>query len=77
MQCKIKVIEDVTAIFPEYKPTVGKIYDAEYTPRHKQKYGDKSGGAGNAEFCVVGILGKRIVLRSGEFEIVGGVDGGK
>ncbi len=75
MRCRIKVIKDVTTIFPECKPTVGKIYDAEYTPRHKQKYGDKY-YSGNGEFCVVNISGKRIVLRSGEFETIGGVEDG-
>lgn len=76
IKIKIKVIKEVEEIFPEYRPTIGEIYDAEYTPRHKQKYGNNHCGSGNAAFCVIDVCGKRIVLRSGEFEIVGGVEDG-
>ena len=61
----IRVVEDVAGIFPEYLPEVGMVYEAEYRPRAKEKC-----GAGIGAFCVIDILDKKIVLRSGEFEIV-------
>lgn len=74
MQCKIKVIKDLTEIFPKYKPQVGKVYDAKYIPRSRQIYkGNFSHG--NSEFCVVTILDKQIVLRSGEYELVAACNG--
>ena len=73
MFCKIKVIREATEIFPKYRPKVGAVYDADYSPgRWKQ---EKTTTA-KAEFAVVDVLDKRIVLRSGEFEIVGGVEDG-
>ena len=66
MKCKIKVAKEVTDIFEKYRPKVGDIYNAELSPQVKSK---KMGA--KAEFCVVDILGKKIVLRTGEYEIVG------
>ena len=62
---KIRVVKEVTDIFPEYRPEVGKVYEARYRPRAKLKC-----GAGIGAFCVIDVLDKQIVLRSGEFEIV-------
>lgn len=71
MFCQIKVIREVTDIFPKYRPKVGAVYDADYSPgRWKQE----TTTSAKAEFAVVDVLDKRIVLRSGEFEIVGGTE---
>ena len=69
ISCKIKVLREVADIFPKYRPKLGEIYDAEYSPpvRKKTKY-----YSGKGEFCVIDILDKKIVLRKDEFEIVGG-----
>lgn len=58
---KICVIKDVLSIFGKYRPKQGGIYSAEYSNPRQNK----------TEFCIVDILDKRIVLRKGEFEIVG------
>lgn len=63
--CATKALEGV---FPEYQPEIGKVYEAEYVP--SKKYGKSK--PTNAAFCVVTIRDKRIILRKGEFEIVGG-----
>ena len=65
MKCQIKVTKEVTDIFEKYRPKAGDIYDAELSPQIKSR---KKGG--KAEFCVVDILDKKIVLRTGEYEIV-------
>jgi hypothetical protein len=65
----IKVTKEVTDIFPQYRPKVGKIYEAELSPAKLKKYKNTYGG--KPEFCIVDILDKKIVLRTGEYEIVG------
>ena len=66
----IKVTKFVEDIFPEYRPTVGAIYEAVYTPRATRR-GIWKGYSGNREFCIINVRDKRIILRSGEFEIIG------
>ena len=61
--CKIKILDHLAGLFPEYQPEVGKVYDAEYAERSK-KYNI-------AEFCLISIKDKLICVRHGEFEIVG------
>lgn len=58
---KICVTKEVLSIFGKYRPKQGRIYSAEYSNPRQNK----------TEFCIVDILDKRIVLRKGEFEIVG------
>lgn len=63
-KCKIRITKEIPGLFPQYTPKAGKVYDAEYiesAPYHKAP-----------PVCVVGIAGKRIVIRKDEFEIVGG-----
>ena len=67
--CKIKVIKEVTDIFPKYRPQVGQVYDAVVSPGYNAS-GRKSRWSGKAEFCVIDVLDKRIALRKGEYEIV-------
>ena len=57
---KIRVTELVTEIYEQYRPELGKIYDA---VKGKSKLKVK-------EFVVVPIRDKQIILRVGEFEIV-------
>lgn len=63
MKCKIRITKDNTDLFPEYKPTLGKIYDAEYIDQSRSYHR-------YPPICVVNIAGKRIVIRKDEFEIV-------
>lgn len=69
MKRKIRVTKLIREIFPKYRPQPGEIYDAEYSPARREV---KCHYAGKGEFAVIDILDKRIVLRRGEFEIVGG-----
>lgn len=68
MKCQIKVIKQVVDIFPKYQPKVGQIYDAHLSPSNKAR--GKSKWGAKAEFCIVDILGKKVVLRIGEYEIM-------
>lgn len=52
--------KEVTAIYPEYRPVVGRSYPAEICF-----------GMG-PYFCVIQVSDKRIILRRGEFRIVDG-----
>lgn len=63
MNCKIRITKEVEGVFPEFRPKVGKVYHAEYIEPFSKSQG--------SAICVVTILGKRIILRKGEFEIVG------
>lgn len=60
---RIRVTRDVLNIFAEYRPVVGKEYDAKLCALAKY--------ARSAEFVIVNILDKRIVLRKDGYEIVG------
>lgn len=58
---KIRCIQEVTEIYANYRPELGKIYDAiKGRTKLKQK-----------EFVVLDILDKKIILRKGEFEYLG------
>lgn len=67
---RIRVIKDVTGIYPQYQPPVGSIHEARYIPSTR-----RPGGDGNGEFCIVRILDKDIVLRRDEFELLEAEDG--
>ena len=63
MKCKVKIINEVLGVFPQYQPKVGEIYEAEYIESIYSYY--------NAPpICVIDILGKKIIVRKDEFEIV-------
>ena len=64
MRCKIRIVKEITDLFPRFCPVIGQIYDAEFKPKTR-KY-EKFGS-----MCIVNISGKRIIVREGEFEIVG------
>lgn len=68
---QIRLISEPDGLFPEYWPEFGKVYEAEYVPSNRRVRGQ-----GNRAFCIVKIRGKKIVLRQGEFEIVGGAEDG-
>lgn len=59
---RIKVVQDVLAIYDEYRPVVGKVYDAKLCALAKY--------AKSAEFVILDILDKKIILRKGEYEVV-------
>ena len=67
--CKIKVIKEVTDIFPKYRPQVGQVYDAVVSPGYLIRVSENS-SHGKAEFCIIDVLDKKIALRKGEYEIV-------
>ena len=56
--CRIKVIR----IDAKYRPEVGRVYDAKHCALAKY--------AKSAEFVILDILDKKIVLRKGEYEVV-------
>ena len=62
MQCKIRVIKEILDLFPECRPEVGKVYDADYVIGH--------GKAGDV--AVIDLANKKILLRKNEFELVEG-----
>lgn len=57
---KVKAIKELAGVFPKYQPVIGKIYDGKY----------RRSPAGEGSFCIIPILDKQIVMRSGEYEIV-------
>lgn len=64
MKCKIRITKEIAGLFPECRPKVGKVYDAEYIDSSKayKKF---------PPVCILNIAGKRIIVRKDEFEIVG------
>ena len=64
MKRNVMVIKEID-VFPEYCPKVGYIYEAEYSPACK------TNSLSKGEFCIIDILDKRIILRSGEFIVLG------
>lgn len=68
INCKIRIIKEVEGVYPEYRPKIGQIYDAEYKDGiHSYKK--------CPPVCIVNIAGKRIIIRKDEFEIVRYEDG--
>ena len=62
-KCKSRITKEIIGIFPEYQPKLGKTYIAEYR--------ESSYTLANVPpICVVDILGKRIIVRQDEFELV-------
>ena len=59
--CKILVTKRLPGVFPECQPEPGIIYDAEFCKGKKKR----------SEFCVIEVNGKRIIIRSDEYVIVG------
>ena len=64
MKCKIRITKDIPGIFQRYQPQLGEIYDAEYIQSIRTY-------RTCAPVCVINMLGKRIIVRQDEFEIVG------
>lgn len=73
---KILVTKAPEGVYPEYQPEVGKIYEAEYVPAKSRTNACGNGWNWHKEFCVVDIKDKRIVLRNGEFAVIGGGEDG-
>lgn len=69
MKCKIRITKEITGLFPECCPKVGKIYDAEYKAPY-QSY------KRFPPLAIITLAGKRIVIRKDEFELIGGAEGG-
>lgn len=63
MKCKIRIIKQISGLYPQYVPKVGKIYNAEYIDSSKAY---KS----FPPVCIIKMAGKRIIIRKNEFEIV-------
>lgn len=70
--CKIRIVKPLDGVYPLYQPEVGKIYDAEFVPPKKHQ---SRKGHYNLGFCVLDIDDKKIIVRQGEYEMVG--DGAK
>ena len=65
MRLKIRVTKDIVDLYPHCRPEVGKTYYAEYIAPYEDS------AQSFRAICFVNVCGKRIVLREGEFEIVG------
>ena len=62
---KIRITKDIENLYQQYKPKVGKIYDAEYIESSISYQRGR-------DVCVINIADKRILVREDEFEIVEG-----
>lgn len=60
MLCKVRIIKPLEGVYREYQPEVGKVYDADYY-KSRGRY---------ADFAVIDIKDKRIIVRMGEFEVI-------
>ena len=65
---RVKVLK-VVDVFPRYRPRVGQIYDAVYSPARSVMRRNVEVQV-KQELCVIDIRDKKILLRHGEFEIV-------
>lgn len=63
MKCKIRITKDIEGLFPHCTPKIGKVYDAEYIESTCKQ-------VKAPPICIVGIAGKRIIIRKDEFEIL-------
>lgn len=63
MRCKIRVTKEILDLWPECRPEVGKVYDANYVSSVYGTGKEKS-------VAVIDIAEKKILLRMGEFEVV-------
>lgn len=59
--CKIRITKCLEGVFAKYQPEVGKVYDADYTPKT---------GRSCPAMAVIIIHGKPIIVRNNEFELV-------
>ena len=66
MMCKIRITKGLEGVFTKYQPIVGKIYDADYSPKESKS---------KPEMAVIMINGKKIIVRRNEFELVEGDNG--
>ena len=64
-QCKIRIVKELSGVYPKLQPKVGGIYDARYV-------GTTVKSKPQPAICVIEMLGKKIVIRNGEYEIVEG-----
>ena len=72
MNCKIRCTKQIP-VFPEYQPVVGARYDAVFSPAvriSKTKWRGTPQQHSKAEFAVVTIREKQIILRKGEFKLL-------
>lgn len=64
-KCKIRITKEIVDLFPECRPIVGKIYNAEYH--------DPVGTYKKfVPICIINVAGKRIIIRKNEYEFVEG-----
>lgn len=72
--CKIRIVRELDGVYPLYQPTVGKIYDATFYP--EQRLETKKKCISCHECVAIDIAGKKIVVRPGEYEMIGGGEDG-
>lgn len=68
--CKIRILRELNGVFPKYQPAVGKVYDGVYVPPNPHP--SFRGINYSREFCVLDIADKKIIVRPGEYEMIGG-----
>lgn len=64
MKCKIRIVKELSGVYPELQPQVGAIYDARYAESTNKR-------TPLPAICVIDMMGKQIMVRKGEYEIVG------
>lgn len=70
IKCKVKVLCPLPGVYSKYQPEVGKIYDADYRKIARTT------GQTTSPVCVIKILDKSICLKTGEYEILEGLENG-
>ena len=60
MKCKILITKGLEGVWARYQPIVGEIYEADYSPKRKNK----------PETAIITLNGKYIVVRKNEFALV-------
>ena len=61
-KCKIRILKKLEDVWEKYQPEVGGIYEADYVTRTDTYK--------CADFCVIDIKDKKIIVRVDEFELV-------
>jgi hypothetical protein len=58
--CKVMILRPLPEVYSEYQPELGKVYEAEFCKAQKRV----------AEFAVIEVKDKRIIVRHDEFVLL-------
>lgn len=65
--CRVRVTRPLNGVLPEYQPTVGGVYEAQYGEAVQNK---RNGRVSRVPICIITVKDKKICLRPGEYEIL-------